>query len=349
MSIGSRKKALKIILAAHPKLTPAKGKFREQFASVGGQAREQLVLDYVQAGLVPKPKLVPVTIKDPSNPNISVTYEVMPQYFSIEGIPVQVTPTTAERVAKYFGLSLPTKEITKQIYSQAKHIIPGKPAMDKLGPGSSKLLSYTDEIMSARKGKNISDTDIVVGEYKELELPSQDAGKLHASGLVLPGRPIDPKSFKGVAQDFTGSTAHNTSYVDYTHAFRPVGNFTFTDPSGNKVTMTFDQLMSKSNSDPAYKQIVNLLTGGKNYATSYGQGKIDKATTKPSEGKMPLKQQTSSEPIASKKPSSTTSKHSLSNKEEEAIQEINKFLSQFASEVLERKINIIKRADSIKN
>ena len=358
MNIKLRQKALKMIFAAPaPKLVPAKGKFREQFASVGGNAREQLVLDYVQAGLVPKPKLVPLTIKDPSNPNLSVTYEVMPQYFSIEGIPVQVTPTTAEKVARYFGLSLPTKEITKQVYNQATHIIPGAPAKGQLGDESSKFLNYTDEVMKGRQGKSISDTDIVAGEYKELELPSQNAGKLHASGWVVPGRAEDARSFKGVIQDFKGSTAHNLAYVDYSHAFRPVGNFTFKDPSGNNVTMSFDQLMNKANSDPAYRQIANLITGGKNYSSSYVKDKDDKKQedkvpgSKPPGTKPPVSDSSSPGLVASNKPSSssTTSSPPLAKKEEEAVEQINKFLSQFASEVLDRKINIIKRSQSIKN
>jgi len=230
------------------------GSFRKNFESKTGPAREDYVYQYVTKGLVPKPKLVPITVQDPKNPSISMTYEVMPDYFSIEGMPVQITPITAEKIGSYFGLNMPTKEMTKHVYDKAKNKISGKPGVNRLGADSSKLTQYNDEILKARKENKAFDPNaITVGEYKELEL--KHAGdNLHASGML--------DSAGNVIQDFKGSTAHDPNYVDYSHAARFAGNFSIKDERGNPVTVTFDELIS----NPKYKQYAQLITGGKSYS-----------------------------------------------------------------------------------
>jgi len=247
-----KKRKLSLLALAADEFSP--GSFRKNFESKSGAAREDYVYQYVTKGLVPKPKLVPITIKDPNDPSISITYEVMPDYFSIEGMPVQITPVTAEKIGRYFGLNIPTKEITQQVYANAKNKISGKPGANRLGSDSSKLMQYNDEILKARKeNKNFDPNAITVGEYKELEL--KHAGdNLHASGML--------DSAGHVIQDFKGSTAHDPNYVDYSHAARFAGNFSIKDEFGNPITVTFDELIS----NPKYKKYANLVTGGKSYS-----------------------------------------------------------------------------------
>lgn len=242
-------------------LAPQRGKFKEHFALVSGGAREKLVLDYVYAGLADTPKLVPIKKQTPSG--LTVEVMVMPQFFSIEGIPIQVTPVTAEKILKYFNLTLPTKEITKSVYENAR-IIPGKPDMGLLNPTSDNLLEYVKRLKQNRP--DIKENELIAGEFKELERPHEGKeNRTFAYGLMTNNQ---------VAQDFQGSTMHDSNYVDYSHAVRGVGGIKLNHPQTNKEVFfnSLDELKIKSQSDPHLNEAYQALTGGKSYTSYHNSG-----------------------------------------------------------------------------
>jgi hypothetical protein len=241
-------------------IKPVAGKFKEQFAKLGGAAREALILAYIDAGLVDRPKLVQMPVKDPKDPNKTLmSMEVMPDYFTIEGMPVQMSALTADKIAKHFGLTLPTREMTRATYSGAKNKIPGQPAMHRLGDDSSKFIDYNKDIMDARKKlKNYDPNAVTVGEYKEFELKHEN-DNLHAAGFL--------DSNGKMIQDYKGSTMHPADYVDYSTLPRFYGSFNI---PGESKPLTLQELVEKGKTDPKYKQYADAITGGKNY-TGYDQ------------------------------------------------------------------------------
>ena len=91
--------------------------FREQFLQTPpGEARERLI--YNEAIKLGPPRTTPITVPGPSGTKI--TYRVMPDFLKIEGIRVPMSGVTAQRIAKYFGMSLPTSKMVDQIWHTAK-------------------------------------------------------------------------------------------------------------------------------------------------------------------------------------------------------------------------------------
>lgn len=92
--------------------------FRAEFLAMPeGPAREKLVYEEAIRRGPPK-NMVPVTKSFPDG--TSITYQVMPDVLSIDGLRVAMTAQTAQRIANAFGLNLPTSTQSKQIWEAAK-------------------------------------------------------------------------------------------------------------------------------------------------------------------------------------------------------------------------------------
>lgn len=314
------------------KIIPTAGNFARDFLSLQGQDREDFVYDYVASGLMQNFDLVSINMNDPTNPKTSLVVETFPQYFTIEGFPVQVNPITAEKITRLLSqkigkrFSLPTQEITKAIWSNSK-IIPGMPRMDRLGTESNKLLEYSKDVLDARKNKKINPNDLIAGEYKELELP-HDGKNLHASGLS--------DNSGNMIQSFKGSTMHDTRYVDYSHAFRPV---TITLPTGENLSPL--ELIEKAKADNKYQLYANIISSNKPYK-SYIDKPEDSNNTLPSSGlsspdpklkefidKYDISNIDKSTSISDK--SSNQQKTNIPGKLQSMIGDIGSFLSSFKS------------------
>lgn len=92
--------------------------FREDFAKTqGGPEREQVVYRAVISQGKPK-DLWPITVtaKDGSK----VTYYITRDFLKVDGQYVPMTGTTAQKVADYFGMSLPTNTIADQVWKEAQ-------------------------------------------------------------------------------------------------------------------------------------------------------------------------------------------------------------------------------------
>jgi len=282
---------------------PEKGKFAEQFASLKfqGQTRDNYVVKYVEKFIDNLP-LKPMAVKDPVDSTKTFTIELQPQYFSIEGIPVQIGAVAAEKIAQILSkktgknYSLPTKEVIQLLHAGNAYIMTFQWSGDRLGVGSEKLLPYSKEM--AERLSKLDPDKFVVGVFKEKYLPSQNKN-LHSNGLVGPiqesvtipdgdkkGEKLtilelinkyqtDPsyKEYESfvkeqakklkVIQNYQGSTMHDAHYVDYSEGTRFMGNINL--PDGRKLGMK--ELIDKSKSDSSLEPYAKLLTAGKSYSS----------------------------------------------------------------------------------
>lgn len=150
--------------------------FKDEFLKTPpGLTREELVYNAVIKQGPPK-NLVPVTVPGPNGTKI--TYKVMADYVMIDGIRVTMTPATAQRVANYFHMSLPTAKMSTQIYDAAKTKVRAPP------------LSGTGYV-SPLDGKRYSAKDVVkhrIGESDAAvyysDLTNKELSKYNDPGLV---------------------------------------------------------------------------------------------------------------------------------------------------------------------
>ncbi len=337
-----------------PKFILQKGKFWEQYNKTPYANRNNLILSWVKAGLVPAPTLVKVTVQNPKDPSIKTTYEVMPQVFTIEGKPVVLSAEMAQIIGKHFKLDLPTREVLTQIYEKAKHITPGgKPGMKRLGLESEKLSQYSDEVAAALKRLNLKPEDIVAGQHKEIFRPLKGLeGKLHAAGWVAapPPAPKDPSNKKAVEeyqkklkewedkvrrfdpsviiQSYRGATGHDTYHEEYPQANRYMGKV-YVNVTGTEEALTVKELEEKAQKDPRYKKHLENITGGRSY------GNYDKPSA------------TSNKPVAklNVKPTTKPAPTTTPSPEEKAIEDV---ITSFADTIHQRRIKVAQRVFALK-
>jgi len=176
------------------KVEPEKGKFLEQYKNLVGKDKDAFVIDYVRKYIdsLPMKKL---KLQDPTDPTKSIEVEVQPQYFSIEGYPVQVSAAAAEIIANILraksgkGYSLPTQEVVRALYegksdpSQNPVFLPFK---WKSLPKTNDALQYLDHTQTvAQQLSQVNPNQFVVGLMKEKTLPHQGSN-LHSIGLLSP-------------------------------------------------------------------------------------------------------------------------------------------------------------------
>lgn len=103
--------------------------FKEQYLRFGQPSpqREQFVLNTILG--LPKEQVVknmkPITVTKPDGTKI--TYEVMTDYISIDGMRVPMAGKTAQAVADHFGLNLPTPQMVDEIYQNADVQVAAQP------------------------------------------------------------------------------------------------------------------------------------------------------------------------------------------------------------------------------
>jgi hypothetical protein len=220
--------------------------FRENFARFGqpSYAREKFILDTLTRlprNVVVK-TLKPITVSKSNGTKI--TYEVMPDYISIEGMRVPMSGTTAQRVADHFGLNLPTPKMVDEIYQNADVQVQaqplsghgatidgkqysGKEVVDK-GVGYAPFaMAYNDRINQqlTDKGVGADDDKIVAGFAKDIVPPVRE-GSLGLYGFYnSKGKPI---------QGGNGQTPHDTkAHAEYGTFVRLVSpTVTITYPDG---------------------------------------------------------------------------------------------------------------------
>lgn len=257
-------------------------------------------------------EMKPITVNGPNNTKI--TYKVMPDYLSLEGMRIPMSGSTAQRVADFFGLSLPSPKMTQEIYQNADIKVSAVPlsgsgaeiegkkysGKDVVSTGvgyAPFALKYNEKINQQLSEKGAQIGQIVSGFAKDVT--SAIPGKENNLGLHgfydVNGNPI---------QGGSGQTPHETKYhTEYGAFVRLVSpKVEVTYPDGKKEIMPINSIYQIS----TYK--------------------VPQSTKKPAMDEM----------VVYDKPSTTIKSSSL--------KEINSFLEQFKSVVHKRRNNITKRA-----
>lgn len=236
------KLALKVIKAQNKS-------FKEQYSqlSPGGQ-REALVYEYaIKQG---KPALVPITVPGPGGTKI--TYQVMPNFLTIDGIRVTLTPITAQKIANYFNMQLPTAKMAKQIYG-ASNKIPAKPLSGSGVTIDNKHYSGNDVVRNliSDSKANIAYSNIVDQQIASSKIDPSKPVDGFAKTIVqseIPGRTSyiglwtspDSKPIQGG----NGVTPHGLDQTEYCAMFRGVSNnITITKPDGTVINTTLDKTL----------------------------------------------------------------------------------------------------------
>jgi hypothetical protein len=222
--------------------------FKDDYAKFPQPSPERESFVYKAITSLPKEVILksmkPVSVKRPDG--ATLTYKVMPDYIMIDGTRVPMAGNTAQRVANYFGLSLPSAAMVKEIYQNADVKVPAKPLSGSgttVGgkPYSGKdvvdtgvgyapfALNYNDKINQQLAEHGAKHDQIVSGFAKDIVAPAAP-GKLGLYGLFdANGKPI---------QGGNGQTPHDTSihseYGSFVRLVSPDVEITY--PDGKKET-----------------------------------------------------------------------------------------------------------------
>jgi hypothetical protein len=223
--------------------------FKEKFlATPPGPEREKLIFNAVINQGPPK-DLVPVEVPGPNNSKIR--YFVMPDFISIEGIRVPLTGSTAQKIADYFHMNLPTPKISKQIWQNADTKLEATPLSGTGVTINNKYYSPQDVVS---KKLSDSDTSVAFNEKIDQQLSKHPKGKLiagHMKDIVAPqdknklglygwydkaGNPIQNSAI----------TPHDPNYhTEYASGARLVSNeVEIVTQSGKVIKTTMDKLTS---------------------------------------------------------------------------------------------------------
>ena len=222
--------------------------FKSRFLKLkAGPEREKLVYEEI-VKRKPFGNLVPITVPGPGGTKI--TYKVMPDYITLDGLRVPMSWQTAQKVANHFGMSLPTSKMTQQIWEAADTKIRPPPLS---GGGRIGGKQYTGEQVVKSK---ISDSDSAIAYSQMIEdmLKDKDPKLVagHMKTVVMTDRP-DQLGLFGWSGDSDGfspiqsgeHTGYDTSvHTEYGSGVRLIaGNVTVTLPDGKEITTTMDQVL----------------------------------------------------------------------------------------------------------
>jgi|SRR6185436_10322147 len=270
--------------------------FKDEFLRTpSGPIREALIYQAAIKQGPPK-NLVPVTVPGPNGTKI--TYKVMADYMMIDGIRVPMTPLTAQKIANYFGMSLPTDKMSKQIYNAAdtkvraaplsgsgyvspltgKKYSPQEVVKNRIGESDAAVYysKLTDEAIAKSKGDN--KPVLIGGHGKEITEPTSSASVNDVSfggWQGAQGDALQPYTYahKGQAAAHT-EYALNTRLID--------GNVTITLPNGKTISTTMDKLRSNPNLSSAIANTTVVRQYGSKNKESPSTTKIEqKMTTHP--------------------------------------------------------------------
>ncbi len=231
--------------------------FKEEYAKFTKPSleREAFVLKTLLS--LPREQIVrnmrSISVKKPDG--TTITYKVMPDYITVDGMRVPMSGNTAQAVANHFGLSLPSAQMAQDIHNNADVQIAAQPlsgtgttidgrhytpddVVRNQGVGYAPFaVSYNEKINQqlADKGVNPGGNQIVSGFAKDIVAPPTP-GKLGLYGLYdSKGKPI---------QGGNGQTPHDTSvHTEYGSFVRLVSpEVTITYPDGRTETKPVSQV-----------------------------------------------------------------------------------------------------------
>lgn len=219
--------------------------FKDDFAHTPpGPQREALVYRAILSKGKPN-DLSPVTVDGPGGTKI--TYYVTRDFLNDDGVWLPMTGVTAQKVADYFKMYLPTPKMSRQIYAAATtKIMP--PPLSGTGYGqysaqqvvqsrinaSDAALAYSQRIADAQQGH--AGEGIVAGHMKDITQPPP-SGNLGLYGWYgKDGKPVQNSNY----------TPHSTNdHTEYGSGVRLVDNrVEVQHPGGSTQEMTMDQLLN---------------------------------------------------------------------------------------------------------
>lgn len=232
------------------------------------QDRENFVYNTITS--LPKNQLLdsmkPITVNGPNNTKI--TYKVMPDYImGPDGkTRLPMSGQTAQKVADYFGLSLPTANMAKDIYQNADVKVTAQPlsgsgtvvdgqhysGTDVVNTGvgyAPFAINYNNKVNQQLSDKGAKSGQIVSGFAKDIVAPPVSGDKLGLYGLYdANGNPI---------QGGIGQTPHDTSvHTEYGSFARLVSdNATVTYPDGHTEVKPIDQVYQINKYSPSNKYL----------------------------------------------------------------------------------------------
>lgn len=234
--------------------------FKDQYLEFKqpSQARENFVYNSVVSS-IPKAQIVnnmkPITVPGPNGTKL--TFKVMPDFLTLDGLRVSLSGATAQKIANHYGLSLPNTEIAKQIYNAADIKVNAKPlsgtgttvdgkfynnqaVLDK-GVGYSAFNANYNDVVNkqlANQGVNVGDNSkIVDGFAKNIVSPPADPSKLGIYGLWSDKN-------KGPIQGGSGESPHSSDiHSEYCTYARLIGDQVLvTNPDGSQVTKPISEV-----------------------------------------------------------------------------------------------------------
>lgn len=245
---------------------PKTGSFRQSFLQMKpGLERENFVLNEIRK-YKPPVKLVPITVDGPGG--TKVTYNVMPDYITLDGIRVPLAGQTAQKVADFYGMYLPTSKMSRQIWEAADTKI-RPPPLSSGGRIGEKYYSGR-EVVQHKIGD--SDSAVAYSSMIENELQKHPGANLiagHMKDVIAPEGSPDRLGLYGWSGtdgkplQYSARTPHDTiAHTEYGAGTRLVGNkVTVTTPSGKVVNTTMEELLN----NPDFSKAVSDTPGVKKY------------------------------------------------------------------------------------
>ena len=221
--------------------------FRDDFAKTPpGPKREELVYDAIIKEGKPN-NLAPITVPGPQGTKI--TYYITRDFLNLDGVWLPMTGITAQKVADYFKMYLPTPKMSQQIYDAADTKIMPAP-LSGTGYGqyspqqviqskinaSDAALAYSQKISDAQRQKG--NKGIIAGHMKDLtqKPPSGNLGLYGWYGSN--GKPVQNSYM----------TPHSIKdHTEYGAGVRLIDNHIKVEyPNGTIKNITMDQLMNSN-------------------------------------------------------------------------------------------------------
>lgn len=192
----------------------------ENLADTTVEQREQAIATELLRGNVPEHlrKFVPVTIQSetPDGVKHELTLLVLPDYLAVgssaDHLRVPLTPQTAQRIADFYGCTLPTRKMVDAIHHEAQQKIEPRPLTEDR---ETLRTFFQHHRIVENQLEGYTPGDLVSGIKKDVVLTNRFKAKQGRVAIYgwhkLDGEPIQPLS-----------TVHTETYVDYSHGIRLV-------------------------------------------------------------------------------------------------------------------------------
>ena len=222
--------------------------FLRQTSYLPAEVRESRIEEELLKGNMPSflKNMVPIKFYEKRH---SVTIWVSKDYLSIgsdrDYVRIPTKPSTAEKVAKYYGMALPTAKIVDKIYAYSKLKL--TPAYLSPGPAMSSNAYYRrhNDIIN----KNLKTTSLLVSGHKKdivitNRLIEKKPKRVAIYGWHRPnGKPVQPLS-----------VVHDSNYADYSHGIRLISRKVLIDSK----EYSYESVLSDKNLAPllSYEGII---------------------------------------------------------------------------------------------